>query len=62
MTTDRRLKRMDGQQRRIEVAKPYDRDLGPLQQLPGKWVGTGHGVEHDRPPVRGRARSTTGCC
>lgn len=43
MTTDRRLKSMDGQQRRIEVARPYDRDLGPLKQLPGKWVGTGTG-------------------
>ena len=41
--TDKRLSTMDGQQRRIEVARPYDDDLGPLQQLPGQWVGQGRG-------------------
>lgn len=41
--TDTRLTRMDGQQRRIEVARAYDPDLGPLDQLPGTWVGKGTG-------------------
>ena len=43
MTTDRRLESMDGQQRRIEVARPLDPDLGPLAKLPGRWVGQGRG-------------------
>ena len=40
---DRRLETMDGQQRRIEVARPHDEELGPLQKLPGRWVGEGTG-------------------
>jgi hypothetical protein len=43
MTTERRLDTMDGQQRRIEVARPHDPDLGPLSKLPGRWVGQGRG-------------------
>jgi hypothetical protein len=34
---------MEGQQRRIEVARPLDPDLGPLAKLPGRWVGQGRG-------------------
>ena len=41
--TDRRLETMEGQQRRIEVARPLDPDLGPLTKLPGRWVGQGRG-------------------
>ena len=41
--TDRRLESMEGQQRRIEVARPADPDLGPLAKLPGRWVGQGRG-------------------
>ena len=40
---DRRLRTMEGQQRRVEVAQPHDEDLGPLQKLPGRWVGEGTG-------------------
>jgi hypothetical protein len=43
MTTDRRIETMEGQQRRIEVARPLDPDLGPLKDLPGRWVGQGRG-------------------
>ena len=42
-TADRRLPSMDGQQRRVEVAKAQDPDLGPLKDLPGKWEGRGRG-------------------
>lgn len=38
-----RLDRMDGQQRRIEIAEAQDVDLGPLAQLPGTWQGQGRG-------------------
>lgn len=40
---DKRLNSMAGQQRRIEVAQPFDPDLGPLAQLPGTWEGHGTG-------------------
>jgi hypothetical protein len=43
MTTDRRMESMEGQQRRVEVAQPRDADLGPLKDLPGRWVGQGRG-------------------
>lgn len=43
MTTSTRLARMDGQQRRIEIAEAQDVDLGPLAQLPGTWQGVGRG-------------------
>ena len=43
MATTTRLGRMDGQQRRIEIAQPQDVDLGPLAQLPGTWDGVGTG-------------------
>jgi hypothetical protein len=43
MTTDARLKSMEGQQRRIEVARTSDPDLGPLAQLPGHWQSKGRG-------------------
>ncbi len=43
MTTDRRMQHMDGQQRRVEVARPLDQDLGPLRLLPGRWTSQGRG-------------------
>jgi hypothetical protein len=43
MTTDKRIETMDGQQRRIEVARALDEDLGPLKLLPGRWVSQGRG-------------------
>ncbi len=43
MTDDRRIETMEGQQRRIEVARAQDPDLGPLKLLPGRWVGQGRG-------------------
>ena len=43
MATDRRIRTMKSQERRVEVAQPYDEDLGPLMQLPGRWVGQGRG-------------------
>ncbi len=43
MTTETRIESMDGQQRRIEVARTRDTDLGPLKLLPGRWVSQGRG-------------------
>ena len=43
MRTDKRVKTMSGQNRSVEVARAYDKDLGPLQQLPGRWVSEGRG-------------------
>ena len=54
---------MEGQQRRIEVARPLDPDLGPLAKLlPGRWVGQGRGWNMIALPFASRARWTTGCC
>jgi hypothetical protein len=43
METDTRVSAMEGQNRHIEVAKPFDTELGPLGLLPGKWVSQGRG-------------------
>ena len=43
METDTRVSAMEGQNRHIEVAKPYDEELGPLGLLPGRWVSEGRG-------------------
>ena len=43
MTTDTRIATMEGQNRHIEVAKPFDEELGPLGLLPGRWVSQGRG-------------------
>jgi len=43
MATDKRIRSMKGRQRTVEEAVPFDKDLGPLELLPGKWVGTGTG-------------------
>ncbi len=43
MTTDVRITTMEGQNRHIEVARPYDEELGPLGLLPGRWVSEGRG-------------------
>ena len=52
MTTDRRIATMEGQNRHIEVAKPYDEELGPLGLLPGQVGEPGARVEHDRAALR----------
>lgn len=43
MTTDTKIETIDGQNRHIEVAMPFDRELGPFGTLPGRWVGKGRG-------------------
>lgn len=43
MTTDSQTHQIDGMNRRIEIAEPYDTELGPLGLLPGRWVSKGRG-------------------
>jgi hypothetical protein len=43
MTTDKQIETIDGQIRHIDVAKPFDKELGPFGTLPGRWVGRGRG-------------------
>ena len=43
MTTDTQIETIDGQNRHISVARPFDKELGPFGTLPGRWVGKGRG-------------------
>ncbi len=43
MTTETQVHQIDGLNRRIEIARPYDTELGPLGLLPGRWVSQGRG-------------------
>ena len=43
MTTDMQITTIDGENRHIDVAQPFDKELGPFGTLPGRWVGQGRG-------------------
>ena len=43
MTTDTQIDTIDGENRHIAVAQPFDKELGPFGTLPGRWVGQGRG-------------------
>ena len=43
MMSDTRSTKLAGQNRHIEVGRPYDTELGPLGLLPGRWVSEGRG-------------------
>ncbi len=43
MTVELVRSEQQGHQRSVEIARPGDADLGPLRQLPGRWVSNGRG-------------------
>jgi hypothetical protein len=43
MTIETIQREYQDHQRYVSVAQPGDPDLGPLQLLPGRWVGSGRG-------------------
>lgn len=43
MVTTARVRELQRQGRRVEIAERGDSDLGPLRNLPGKWISEGRG-------------------
>jgi hypothetical protein len=41
--SETQVETIDGENRRISVAQPFDKELGPFGTLPGRWVSRGRG-------------------